>query len=154
MTKIDLSKTQVHIEKMYDDVIMPEYITPLDAGMDIYAYETVGLMPGQTELIHTGIKVAIPQGFEIQIRPRSGLSLKTLFRIANAPGTIDAGYRGEVCVIGFHAGDSTSDPIIISKGDRIAQMVLQRVERIKWAEVNNIDDIPGNRGGGFGSTGD
>ena len=119
-----------------------------DAGADIYAIEDMAVKPHTTVLVRTGLKVAIPTGYEIQIRPRSGMSLKTTMRIANTPGTIDAGYRGEVCVIMENTGNLTYN---ISKGDKVAQMVIMPVPMINWIETNELDNA--DRGeGGFGST--
>ena len=98
-----------------------------------------------------GLKVAIPDGYEIQVRPRSGLSLKTPLRLANAPGTIDAGYRDEICVITQNTSPNT--PYRIEKGDRIAQFVLQKVPKILFREQTDVQRIGTDRGGGFGSTG-
>jgi dUTP pyrophosphatase len=115
----------------------------------VFANETVTLNGGDTVIVKTGIKVAIPIGYEIQIRPRSGLSYKTGLRVANAPGTIDSDYRGEVGVIMYNTSDEN---ITIFKGDKIAQMVLSEVPMIKWNEVESLDET--ERGeGGFGSTG-
>lgn len=138
----------VKIQKIRDDALLPEYAHPSDAGADIFAIEDVSIAPHKTEIVKTGLKVAIPAGYEIQIRPRSGLSLKTPLRIANAPGTIDSAYRGEVGVIIENTGNLTQT---ISKGDKIAQMVIAPVPMIVWETVDALDDT--DRGeGGFGST--
>ena len=92
-------KVQISIELCHPAAKMPSYARQGDAGMDIYAVEDLVIKPGKTVLVRTGLKVAIPRGYEIQIRPRSGLSLKTPLRVANSPGTIDAGFRDEVCII-------------------------------------------------------
>ena len=142
---------KVYIEKCHEDAVIPSYAKSGDAGMDVYAIEDVILMPGETDIVPIGIKVAIPDGYELQVRPRSGLSLKTSLRVANAPGTIDSGYRDEICVIMTNISDENL--AIIKKGDRIAQFVLQQVPRVEWEEVNSVSKIGEDRGGGFGSTG-
>lgn len=164
-------KIMVPIE-LSEDAQIPTYANVTDAGADIYSIEDVTVHPGETVLVHTGIKVAIPDGYEIQIRPRSGLSLKTNMRIANAPGTIDAGYRDEIGVIVTNIDSPIKDisyefdkdgrPIItsilhgsdisITKGQKIAQMVLSPVPRIEFIPVHKLIE-DGNRGGGFGHTG-
>jgi len=118
--------------------------------MDIYAdtEADIRLAPLERALIPTGIAVALPQGFEAQIRPRSGLALREGLTMANSPGTIDSDYRGEIQVIAINLG---KEPVIIRRGQRIAQMVIQRVTRASWEEV---DELPGSprQGGGFGHT--
>lgn len=132
---------------------LPKYETEFAAGMDVRANEDVTIRARETTLIPTGIFMAIPNGYEVQVRPRSGLSLKTKFRIANAPGTIDSDYRGELCII----GDNThgEKEMRISIGERIGQIVIAPVYQIVWDTVLSRDYL-GNtdRGeGGFGSTG-
>lgn len=127
---------------------IPTYAHPTDAGADVYASEPTTFEPHETKIVHTALQVAIPVGYEIQIRPRSGMSLKTGFRVANAPGTIDSDYRGNIGVIMTNTSDK---PATIEKGDKIAQMVISEVPMIKWVETDNLDDT--ERGeGGFGST--
>ena len=133
------------------DLALPAYATALSAGMDLLAAvaEPVTLDPGQRKLIPTGIAIALPAGFEAQIRPRSGLALKNGISLVNSPGTIDADYRGEIGVIIINHGDQ---PFTVERGTRIAQMVIARHERAVWTEVDNLDETA--RGsGGFGSTG-
>lgn len=133
------------------DLALPAYATALSAGMDLLAAvaEPVALEPGQRRLIPTGIAIALPAGFEAQIRPRSGLALKNGISLVNSPGTIDADYRGEIGVIVINHGDQ---PFTVERGTRIAQMVIARHERAVWTEVDNLDETA--RGaGGFGSTG-
>lgn len=133
------------------DLALPAYATALSAGMDLLAAvaEPVTLAPGQRKLIPTGIAIALPAGFEAQIRPRSGLALKNGISLVNSPGTIDADYRGEIGVIVINHGD---EPFTVERGTRIAQMVVARHERAVWTEVDNLDETA--RGsGGFGSTG-
>ncbi len=133
------------------DLALPAYATALSAGLDLLAAisEPVSLEPGQRRLIPTGIAIALPEGFEAQIRPRSGLALKNGISLVNSPGTIDADYRGEIGVIVINHGDQ---PFTVERGTRIAQMVIARHERAVWSEVDYLDETA--RGaGGFGSTG-
>lgn len=142
---------EVYVELCHPDMVLPAYARPQDAGMDIYAIRDDEVPAGQTRLIPTGLKVAIPEGYEIQIRPRSGMSLKTPLRLANSPGTIDAGYRDEIGIIMHNTAQEGS--YAIKKGDRIAQMVLQKVPRIEFRQVTSVAAIGSDRGGGFGSSG-
>lgn len=142
---------EVYIELCHPEARMPSYARPGDAGMDIFAVEDTTIPPGKTLILGTGLKVAIPEGYEIQIRPRSGMSLKTPLRLANSPGTIDSGYRDEVGII-IH-NTSLQETCQVKKGERIAQMVLQRVPQISWKPVASVADIGRDRGGGFGSSG-
>jgi len=138
------------------DVPLPAYQTEHAAGMDIRANlpaETrttgVNLVPGARVLIPTGLAVAIPEGYEMQVRPRSGLALKHGITLVNAPGTIDADYRGEIGVIVINHGEA---PLTIAHGERIAQLVLGPVVRVTWRPVGDLSAT--RRGiGGFGSTG-
>ena len=141
----------VHVEICRDGVQLPAYAKEGDAGMDVRAAVDVTVAPGATAIVPTGLKVAIPVGYEIQVRPRSGLSFKTPLRIPNAPGTIDSGYRDEVGVIVWNSSPDT--PFEIKAGDRIAQLVLQQVPVIHFVPVEDVSEIGRNRGGGFGSTG-
>lgn len=145
-----MKEVTVYIEICREDVKLPQYANLFDAGMDISAAEDVKLFPTKTVIVPTGLKVAIPEGYEIQVRPRSGLSLKTPLRIANAPGTIDTLFRDEIGIIVTNTDSAFYN---IKKGDRIAQLVLNEIPRIRWEQVDNITTIKGNRGGGFGSTG-
>ena len=127
----------------------PAYATPGAAGMDVLAAEDVTLAPGGRHAVATGFAVAIPPGYEIQVRPRSGLALKHGISVPNTPGTIDSDYRGELKVIVINHG---SEAFAIARGDRIAQLVLAPVTQAAWDEVAELDDTA--RGaGGFGSTG-
>lgn len=136
----------------HSDNPLPAYQTLLSAGMDIQAYlpnETIVLEPMQRKLIKTGLFIELPKGFEAQIRSRSGLALKNGISVLNAPGTIDADYRGEIGVILINL---SSENFEIKNGDRIAQMVIARHETIVWQEVQTLTDT--ERGAsGFGSTG-
>ena len=141
-------RIKVQIKKLSEDARLPEYAHKTDAGCDVFAVEETVIKPHTTVLVKTGIAVAIPAGYEIQVRPRSGLSLKTNLRVANAPGTIDSDYRGEVCVIMTNIGNLTET---IKQGDKIAQLIIAPVPMIEWKEVDELDST--ERGeGGFGST--
>ncbi|WP_022674584.1 dUTP diphosphatase [Novosphingobium sp. B-7] len=128
---------------------LPAYATDGAAGMDVVAAEDLDLAPGARHAVATGLALAIPYGFEIQVRPRSGLALKHGISVPNAPGTIDSDYRGELKIILINHG---SESFSIQRGDRVAQLVLAPVVRGTWLEVGELDDTA--RGaGGFGSTG-
>ncbi len=130
---------------------MPAYATGLSAGMDLRANlsEPITLKPLQRCLVPTGLFIALPKGYEAQVRPRSGLALKKGVTVLNSPGTIDADYRGEVCVILVNL---SNDDFIIEDGERIAQMVVARHETVEWESVETLDAT--ERGeGGFGHTG-
>ncbi len=131
------------------EIPLPEYATPQSAGMDLRANEGLVLNPGETAGVGTGLRIELPAGFEAQIRPRSGLALKHAISVPNAPGTIDADYRGEIRVILINLG---KEPFVIKKGDRIAQMVVAPVTRAVWQPVEALGES--ERGeGGFGHTG-
>ncbi len=130
---------------------LPKYMSKDAAGMDLYACldEEVVLEKGSIKLIPTGLKIALPTGYEAQIRPRSGLALKYGISMANTPGTIDADYRGEIKVILINLGQ---EDFIVKHGERIAQMVINKIEQIRWEAIETLDDT--ERGaGGFGHTG-
>ncbi|TYQ16809.1 UNVERIFIED_CONTAM: dUTP pyrophosphatase [Acetivibrio alkalicellulosi] len=161
-----MSDVEIFLEVIREGAIVPEYANSGDAGMDIYAAEDVLIEPSKTVIIPTGLKMAIPDGYEIQVRPRSGISYNTPLRISNSPGTIDSGYRGELGIIMTNTSVNSKEHILtidckenqngtykIIKGDRIAQIVLQIVPKIKFTRVDCVNDIGINRGGGFGSTG-
>lgn len=163
----------IPIELCHPNAKMPAYAHLTDAGMDIYALEDITIAPGETVLVPTGIKVALPAGYELQVRPKSGRCLKTKLRVANTPGTIDAGYRDEIGVI----IDNIDAPIrkihipyndrpltigdiefgqsyTIGKGEKFAQLVLSEVPKVAWYQVDSVTNAEGeNRNGGFGSTG-
>jgi dUTP pyrophosphatase len=128
---------------------LPAYATDGAAGMDVLAAEDVELAPGGRHAVATGLSVAIPAGYEIQVRPRSGLALKHGLSMPNAPGTIDSDYRGELKIILINHG---SDLFAIRRGDRIAQLVIAPVVRGSWLEVETLDETARGEGG-FGSTG-
>ena len=128
---------------------LPAYATSGAAGMDVVSAEDVTLAPGARHAVATGLSMAIPHGYEVQVRPRSGLALKHGISVPNTPGTIDSDYRGEVKVILINHG---KDPFVIKRGERIAQMVIAPVTRVTLDLVDKLDDT--QRGaGGFGSTG-
>jgi dUTP pyrophosphatase len=128
---------------------LPNYATINSAGLDLRSAEDTVIRAGGRGLVFTGLYIAIPEGYEVQVRPRSGLALKKGITVLNSPGTIDADYRGEIGVILFN---TTDEDFIVAKGDRIAQAVLKKVERIEWEVVDSLDET--ERGeGGFGHTG-
>ncbi|WDA41753.1 dUTP diphosphatase [Erythrobacter sp. BLCC-B19] len=128
---------------------LPAYATEGAAGMDVVSAESVTLAPGARHAVATGLALAIPAGYEVQVRPRSGLALKHGITVPNTPGTIDSDYRGELKVILINLG---SEPFVIQRGDRVAQLVLAPVVQAAWDEVAELDAT--ERGeGGFGSTG-
>jgi dUTP pyrophosphatase len=138
------------IRRSVDEVVpLPRSMTPDSAGMDIYAdlEAEVSIPPLGRALVPTGFALAIPQGYEAQVRPRSGLALRSGLTILNAPGTIDADYRDEVKVLLINLGDQ---PVRIQRGDRIAQLVIAPVTRVQWQEVDQLDST--SRTGGFGHT--
>lgn len=133
----------------FEGLELPAYATDGAAGMDVLAAEDVMLKPGARHAVATGLAVAIPEGFEIQVRPRSGLALKHGISVPNTPGTIDSDYRGELKVILINHGTSGFE---VKRGDRIAQLVLAPVTQASWLPVDELDET--SRGeGGFGSTG-
>lgn len=140
---------KVKILKTDKELPTPKYAHEGDAGMDLYSAEELVLKPGEHRLVQTGIKIVVPPGYEMQVRPRSGLSLKHGISVVNAPGTIDTQYRGPVGVILINHGKEDFE---IKKGERIAQMVLNKFESFDFEEVEDLDET--TRGeGGFGSTG-
>jgi dUTP pyrophosphatase len=133
------------------DIPLPRYMTPNSSGMDLFAAieEEFVLRPGQRQLIATGIALALPEGYEAQLRPRSGLALEKGVTILNSPGTIDSDYRGEIGIILINLGE---DPFAIHRGDRIAQMVIQKVVKAELYLRDELDQTGRNKGG-FGHTG-
>ena len=128
---------------------LPAYATSGAAGMDVVSAEDVTIAPGARHAVATGLALAIPAGYEIQVRPRSGLALKHGITVPNTPGTIDSDYRGELKVILINLGP---EPFVVQRGDRVAQLVLAPVVQAAWSEVAELDAT--DRGeGGFGSTG-
>ncbi len=164
----------IPIEFCAEGVKAPQYAHISDSGMDLFAIEDITIAPGETKLISTGIKVALPPGYELQVRPKSSWALKTKLRVANTPGTIDAGYRDEIKVIienveppikeiKYDFDETTHYPIItsivhgqsysINKDEKFAQLVLMEVPKATFYLVENVGEIGENRGGGFGSSG-
>jgi len=148
-----MGKITVPVNKLPhgQDLPLPAYATEQSAGMDLLAaLETpIELAPGESDMIPTGLAMALPEGFEAQVRPRSGLAAKHGITVLNSPGTIDADYRGEVKVILINLGKV---PFTVTRGTRIAQMVVAPVTMAQWQETDNLEET--ERGeGGFGSTG-
>ena len=143
-------QVKVYFELCNPNAKEPTYANPDDAGCDVYAIKDEVIASGETKIISTGIKVAIPSGWMISVRPRSGMSAKTGIRVANAPGTIDSGYRNEVGIILHNTGKEDYE---IHTGDRIAQFVIEPAPMIKFEKVDSVEEIGQNRGGGFGHTG-
>jgi dUTP pyrophosphatase len=147
-----MEKIKVRIQKLdgNNDIPLPRYMTNQAAGMDIFAAVTKEdiIEPGQRKIIPTGIKVALPEGYEAQIRPRSGLALNQGITLLNSPGTIDADYRGEIALIVINHGQ---EPFVVKRGMRLAQMVVQKICRLEWVEASELTNT--SRGsGGFGHT--
>jgi dUTP pyrophosphatase len=140
----------VQILRLDPELPLPAYAHPGDAGADLYAREDVTLKPGERKLVPTGIALALPEGYVALVHPRSGLASRHGLSIVNAPGTIDAGYRGEiqVCLVNL----DTAEPIELRRGDRIAQLVIQEFVSARFSEVAELpDSVRGD--GGYGSTG-
>jgi dUTP pyrophosphatase len=147
-----MEKIKVCIQKLdgNNDIPLPRYMTSHAAGMDIFAAVTEEeiIEPGQRKIIPTGIKVALPEGYEAQIRPRSGLALNQGITLLNSPGTIDADYRGEIALIVINHGQ---EPFVVKRGMRLAQMVVQKIFQVDWVETAELTTT--SRGnGGFGHT--
>jgi len=137
------------VRKLNPDALLPAYAHPGDAGLDLFADAHVEIPPGESALVRTGISIELPPGTEAQVRPRSGLALKHRITVLNTPGTIDAGYRGEVGVILINHGHN---PFTVDPGMKIAQMVIKPVFAVDVTEVHELSET--KRGaGGFGSTG-
>ncbi|MDR7313887.1 dUTP diphosphatase [Brevibacillus nitrificans] len=165
---------QVKIKKLHPDAVIPQYARAMDAGFDLVAVEDVLIAPGASVKVPTGLAFALPEGFELQVRPRSGISAKTKLRLSNAPGTIDAGYRGEVAILVDNTREASrayknvcldasekevtvdqevdTHSYLIKKGDRLAQGVIAIVPVAQFEVVDELDET--ERGtGGFGSSG-
>lgn len=139
----------LRFRKVHPDAVLPAYAHPSDAGMDVRSVADLTIRPGSRALVPTGLVVLLPPGYEAQVRPRSGLALKGGVTVLNAPGTIDAGYRGEIGVILVNLGEADFQ---VAKGDKIAQLVIAPVTRPEIVETTEVDET--DRGaGGFGSTG-
>ena len=143
--------TKILIKRLSKQVLLPKYETVGSSGMDLAASNEflIKIEPGKTAIVPTGISLAIPKGFEVQIRPRSGLAAKKSISVLNTPGTIDADYRGEIKVILINLGKEVFE---VEKGLRIAQMVVSPVVQVKLEEVENLNETERGKGG-FGSTG-
>lgn len=140
---------QLKFKRLHPDAILPKYETEGAAGFDFHVLEQVVSPSGKTVKIRTGWAVEVPEGYELQIRPRSGTSLKTGLMVKNSPGTIDSDYRGEVCILIYNTGERFGH--CINAGDRIAQGVLKKVPRAEILEVEELSNTK-RGGGGFGST--
>jgi dUTP pyrophosphatase len=145
-----VTDVSVLIQQLDADLELPTYAHPGDAGVDLVARVAVRVAPGERVLVPTGIAIALPDGCAAFVHPRSGLAIRSGLTVVNAPGTIDAGYRGEIAVALVNL--DPSQVVEIARGDRIAQLIFQEVARVRWVQV---DQLPGSdRGeGGFGSTG-
>ena len=141
---------RIPLRRLDADLPLPSYAHPGDAGADLVAREDVELAPGERALVPTGMAIALPDGYAAFVHPRSGLAVKHGLGLVNSPGTIDAGYRGEIKVVLVNLDPTT--PIRLRRGDRIAQLVVQRVERV---DFDVVDELPESlrAEGGFGSTG-
>lgn len=148
----ELRDIPIKIKRLHTDAVIPKYATEFAAGFDLVAVKDVTIEPGKTELVPLGFAVEIPYGFEMQIRPRSGVTVKTKLRVGNSPGTIDSDFRGEVQVIVDNVAPSTYDSHHICKGDRITQGVIAPVYHADFIEVDELGDTVRGEGG-FGSTG-
>jgi len=148
-----MKAVRVQIEKLSgnEDLSLPRYMTSKSAGLDIFAAvkKPLTIQPGERVMIPTGLKISLPEGFEAEIRPRSGLAYKNGITLINTPGTIDSDYRGEVILLMVNFG---KEPFVINRGDRVAQMIINEVCRVEWEISRELDDT--DRGsGGFGHTG-
>jgi dUTP pyrophosphatase len=141
---------EVLVRRLDPELPLPSYARPLDAGADLVTAEDVTLAPGERVVVGTGVSIALPAGYAAFVHPRSGLAARHGLTLVNAPGTVDAGYRGEIKVTLINT--DRTEPIRLSRGDRIAQIVVQRVE---FAAFREVDELPASRRGtdGFGSTG-
>lgn len=140
----------VQITRHDRGIPLPAYAHPGDAGADLFSTVDLRIEPGERKLVPTGVSIALPEGFAAFVHPRSGLASRHGLSVVNTPGTIDAGYRGEIKVLLIN--HDLREPVVLSRGDRIAQLVLQRVEHARFTEVGALpDSVRGD--GGYGSTG-
>ncbi|HPZ06897.1 MAG TPA: dUTP diphosphatase [Candidatus Eremiobacteraeota bacterium] len=144
-----MKELDIKFKKLDPNSIIPEYMSDAASGADIFSAEEVTLETGKIKLVSTGFAISIPEGFEGQIRPRSGMTLKHGITVLNTPGTIDSDYRGEVKIILINLGDKD---FLIKKGDRIAQLVITEITRAIFNTVEELDDTKRSEGG-FGHTG-
>jgi len=141
---------RIRVRRVHDDAVLPAYSHPGDAGADLSTTVDVHLEPGERALVPTGISIALPEGYVGLVHPRSGLAARCGLSIVNSPGTVDAGFRGELKVLLVNL--DPRDPVVLGRGDRIAQLVVQRVERAEFVVVDALpDSVRGT--GGHGSTG-
>ncbi|MGW5877091.1 dUTP diphosphatase [Nocardiopsis terrae] len=149
-SSLEGGRVPITVRRLDPGLPLPEYAHPGDAGADLYAATDVALDPGERVTVPTGLAIALPEGYAAFVHPRSGLAARCGITVVNAPGTVDAGYRGEIRVTLLNT--DTDTPVELARGDRIAQMVIQRVERAEFVEADTLPDSV--RGaGGFGSTG-
>ena len=141
---------EILVTKLDNDAVIPTYAKPGDAGADLYARSELVLAPGERALVKTGIAIALPNGYVGLVHPRSGLGLKNGISVVNTPGTIDAGYRGEIGVVLIN--HDLHESFQVKKGDRIAQLVIQKVENAQFKVVNQLPESE-RAAGGYGSTG-
>ncbi len=140
---------KLKIKRLSPDAVIPQYAHPDDSGLDLCSVQDLVLQPGDWRTIRIGFAIELPPGTEAQVRPRSGLAARNAITILNTPGTIDEGYRGEVCVIAINLG---KEPFEVKKGMRIAQMVICPVIRVQIEEIDTLSETA-RSSGGFGSTG-
>ena len=140
----------VQITRLDQGIPLPAYAHPGDAGADLFSTTDLRIEPGERELVPTGISLALPAGFAAFVHPRSGLAARHGLSVVNTPGTIDAGYRGEIKVLLIN--HDLREPVVLARGDRIAQLVVQRVEHARFTEVESLPDSARGEGG-YGSTG-
>ena len=152
MSNLSVNEVEIAIVRLAgsDDLPLPRYMTEQSAGMDICAAvdQEITILPGCREAIPTGLAIALPAGYEAQIRPRSGLALKHGITLVNSPGTIDADYRGEIKLLVINHGEN---PFVVGRGDRMAQMVIHKVCRGRWRRQEILDETTRGQGG-FGHT--
>jgi dUTP pyrophosphatase len=140
---------KIKIKKIHPDAIIPKYAHDGDAGMDLFSVEDVVIKPRYRLAVRTGLEFEIPNGYEMQIRPRSGMALKSGITVLNTPGTVDSGYRGEIKAILINL---SSEDYSIKKGDKICQAIINKVERVQIEETKELSETKRGKGG-FGSTG-
>lgn len=145
---------EIKIKRLHENAIIPKYATIGSAGFDFHSVDDIIIYPGETALVKTGLSFEIPINYELQVRPRSGMSLKTKLRVSNSPGTVDSDYRGEICIIMDNIDIKSNHriPYEIKKGDRIAQGVICPIIQVTFEEVNKLNETERNTGA-FGSTG-
>ncbi|MDD5163528.1 MAG: dUTP diphosphatase [Candidatus ainarchaeum sp.] len=140
---------KVRVKKLCPEARIPKLEHSGDSGVDLYSVESCTIMPGEIRLVKTGLAISFPEGFEAQVRPKSGLALNSGIGIVNSPGTIDSGYRGEICVILVNHGKKD---FVVEKGKKICQMVFQKIEKPEFEISESLDETKRGKNG-FGSTG-